>query len=75
MGRALEAQHDPQAFLKQLVDSEDDLLDWHEDFEPVEAFFTNQKTAFDNGVKFMSLMRGEGFYLESNAQASKWTRF
>ena len=70
MSRTLEAQHDPQAFLKQLVDSEDDLLDWHEDFEPVEAFFTNQKAAFDNGVTFMSLMKGEGFYLESNAQAS-----
>lgn len=69
MSRTLEAQHDPQAFLKQLVDSEDDLLDWHEDFEPVEAFFTNQKAAFDSGVTFMSLMKGEGFYLESNAQA------
>lgn len=74
MSRTLEAQHDPQAFLKQLVDSEDDLLDWHEDFEPVEAFFTNQKAAFDNGVKFMSLMKGEGFYLESNAQASEAVR-
>lgn len=74
MSRTLEAQHDPQAFLKQLVDSEDNLLDWHEDFEPVEAFFTNQKAAFDNGVKFMSLMKGEGFYLESNAQASEAVR-
>lgn len=74
MSRTLEAQHDPQAFLKQLVDSEDNLLDWYEDFEPVEAFFTNQKVAFDNGVKFMSLMKGEGFYLESNAQASEAVR-
>lgn len=70
MNRVLEAQHDPQAFIQELVDSEDDLLDWHEDFEPVEAFFTNQKLAFDKGVEFMSLMKGEGFYLESNAQAS-----
>lgn len=74
MNRTLEAQHDPQAFLKQLVDSEDDLLDWHEDFEPVEAFFTNQKVAFDSGVKFMSLMKGEGFYLESDDRASEAVR-
>ncbi len=71
LGKELENQNDPQALLKHLVDNEDTLLDWSEDFEQVWEFFDTQRPVFDKGAEFMNLMKGDGQYLGNAARAAE----
>ena len=39
------------------------------DYDQVTFFFESQKPVFDKAIAFMGLMKDEGFYMDSNAQA------
>ena len=67
--RLLDNQNDAQALFNAFVKAQDDLDDWKEDYDQIVFFFDSQKPVFDKAVEFMGLMRDEGFYMDSNAQA------
>ena len=67
--RLLNNQNDAQALFSAFVKAQDDLDDWKEDYDQVVFFFESQKPVFDSAVEFMGLMKDEGFYMDSNAQA------
>lgn len=67
--RLLDNQNDAQALFNAFVKAQDDLDDWKEDYDQVTFFFESQKPVFDKAVEFMSLMKDEGFYMDSDAQA------
>lgn len=67
--RLLDNQNDAQALFNAFVKAQDDLDDWKEDYDQVTSFFESQKPVFDKAVAFMGLMKDEGFYMDSNAQA------
>lgn len=67
--RLLANQNDAQALFNAFVKAQDDLDDWKEDYDQVVFFFESQKPVFDKAVEFMGLMRDEGFYMDSDAQA------
>ena len=67
--RLLDNQNDAQALFNAFVKAQDDLDDWKEDYDQVLFFFESQKPVFDKAVEFMGLMKDEGFYMDSNAQA------
>lgn len=67
--RLLGNQNDGQALFNAFVKAQDDLDDWKEDYDQVTFFFESQKPVFDKAVAFMGLMKDEGFYMDSNAQA------
>ena len=65
----LNNQNDAQALFSAFVKAQDDLDDWKEDYDQVVFFFESQKPVFDKAVAFMGLMKDEGFYMDSDAQA------
>ena len=67
--RLLDNQNDAQTLFNAFVKAQDDLDDWKEDYDQVTFFFESQKPVFDKAVAFMGLMKDEGFYMDSNAQA------
>lgn len=67
--RLLDNQNDAQSLFNAFVKAQDDLDDWKEDYDQVVFFFESQKPVFDKAVEFMGLMKDEGFYMDSNAQA------
>ena len=67
--RLLDNQNDAQTLFNAFVKAQDDLDDWKEDYDQVVFFFESQKPVFDKAVDFMGLMKDEGFYMDSNAQA------
>ena len=67
--RLLDNQNDAQALFNAVVKAQDNLDDWKEDYDQVTFFFESQKPVFDGAVDFMGLMKDEGFYMDSNAQA------
>lgn len=67
--RLLDNQNDAQALFNAFVKAQDDLDDWKEGYDQVVFFFESQKPVFDKAVAFMGLMKDEGFYMDSNAQA------
>lgn len=67
--RLLDNQNDAQALFNAFVKAQDDLDDWKEDYDQVTFFFESQKPVFDKAVEFMGLMKDEGFYMDSIAQA------
>ena len=67
--RLLDSQNDAQALFNAFVKAQDDLDDWKEDYDQVVFFFESQKPVFDKAVEFMGLMKDEGFYMDSDAQA------
>lgn len=67
--RLLDNQNDAQTLFNAFVKAQDDLDDWKEDYDQVVFFFESQKPVFDSAVEFMGLMKDEGFYMDSNAQA------
>lgn len=67
--RLLDNQNDAQTLFNAFVKAQDDLDDWKEDYDQVVFFFESQKPVFDKAVAFMGLMKDEGFYMDSNAQA------
>lgn len=67
--RLLNNQNDAQALFNAFVKAQDDLDAWKEDYDQVVFFFESQKPVFDGAVDFMGLMKDEGFYMDSNAQA------
>ena len=67
--RLLDNQNDAQALFNAFVKAQDDLDDWKEGYDQVVSFFESQKPVFDKAVAFMGLMKDEGFYMDSNAQA------
>lgn len=72
--RLLDNQNDAQALFNAFVKAQDDLDDWKEDYDQVVFFFESQKPVFDKAVEFMGLMKDEGFYMDSNAQAVEANR-
>ena len=69
--RLLDNQNDAQTLFNAFVKAQDDLDDWKEDYDDVKSFFENQKSVFDKAVEFKALMKDEGFYMDSDAQAVK----
>lgn len=67
--RLLDNQNDAQTLFNAFVKAQDDLDDWKEDYDQVTFFFESQKPVFDKAVEFMGLMKDEGFYMDSDAQA------
>ena len=67
--RLLGNQNDAQTLFNAFAKAQDDLDDWKEDYDQVVFFFESQKPVFDKAVEFMGLMKDEGFYMDSNAQA------
>ena len=67
--RLLDNQNDAQTLFNAFVKAQDDLDDWKEDYDQVVFFFESQKPVFDKAVEFMGLMKDEGFYMDSDAQA------
>lgn len=65
----LEAQRDPAALLDVFVKNEDDLLDFAEDLQEVQKFFSNQKRLFDEAASLLDLTKEEAIYLEGNIEA------
>lgn len=66
----LDQKNDTQAFFKAVLKAEDDIDDWYEQYEQVKEFFDSQKPVFDKAVGFMGLMHDEGFYMESDDEAT-----
>lgn len=60
----LKSKSDPEALLRAFTQSEDELLDAMEDFEPVREFFKTQKAAFDRAVSFMAAVKSERINLQ-----------
>lgn len=62
-------RHDHIAYLEAFTAAEDQLLDWKEDFEPVEAFFKNQLKIFSDAWTICESAQKESGYFADNAQA------
>lgn len=61
-------QADSEAFLRELSQNSNDLLDNKEDLEAVERFFnTNQVMLFDEAAKLLNTMNEEHVYIEGDA--------
>lgn len=67
--RLLDNQNDAQTLFNAFVKAQDDLDEWKEGYDQVTFFFESQKPVFDKAVEFMGLMKDEGFYMDSDAQA------
>lgn len=59
----LQENIDNIVFFKELVEMEDDLLNWEDDMAYVRSFFSNQKDIFDNGLKIQNLYKENADYL------------
>ena len=60
---------DNLALLNKMESLEDDFLDLHEDMSDVNAFFSGQRTIFDNAAALLKNMRSEGDYLQGEESA------
>lgn len=61
---------DNVALLKEIVNKEDDLLDFSEDITEIRAFFKNQKPVFDEALSLSSKMEKEGDFIKSDDNAT-----
>lgn len=59
----------PTALLKAIGEAGDDLLDYAEDIEAVDEFFSRQQRLFDDAVKMLGVAQQDGFYLSSSESA------
>ena len=59
----------PTALLKAFGEAGDDLLDYAEDIEAVDEFFSRQQRLFDDAVKMLGVAQQDGFYLSSSESA------
>lgn len=53
----------PKAFFQALADHDDVLLDFSEDFEPIDGFFPNQQRLFDEALDLLRVMDDDIYYL------------
>ena len=56
----------PTALLKAIGEAGDDLLDYAEDIEAVDEFFSRQQRLFDDAVKMLGVAQQDSFYLSSS---------
>ncbi|WP_238533070.1 BREX system P-loop protein BrxC [Bacillus methanolicus] len=61
---------DNVAFFKKLEELEENLLDWEEDFDYVERFFSNQREFFDQGLEVIKLYDDNQMYLQNTKAAA-----
>ena len=59
----------PTVLLKAIGEAGDDLLDYAEDIEAVDEFFSRQQRLFDDAVKMLGVAQQDGFYLSSSESA------
>lgn len=69
MVQVQQRQADAEALLKAFVGVEDELMDYAEAKEDIDAFFPNQQRIFDESVKLLASLAGEEGYLEDDADA------
>lgn len=62
-GSLLEQAHDAKSLFKEMTASDDELLDFAEDFESVRGFFPNQQRLFDEALKAIDLMHEDDGYI------------
>ncbi|WP_251198431.1 BREX system P-loop protein BrxC [Anaerotardibacter muris] len=67
--RILENKADPQALLRAFNAAKDELLDFAEDFEPIQGFFPNQQQIFDEASDLLATMEVERAYLSAHESA------
>ena len=68
LGKVLSQRRDNTALLRQLLQSQDDLLDLSEDIADVLAFFRNQRPIFDKAGELLTAMNQERSYLEQEGE-------
>lgn len=70
-GELLEHARDAKSLFKGMTGSDDELLDFAEDFESVRGFFPNQQRLFDEALKAIDLMReDDGYVSDEDALAA-----
>ena len=65
----LSQKKDNVALLTKLVELEDDLLDFEEDFESVKSFFKSQRGVYDDALRLMEQINKEHDYFAAEADA------
>lgn len=71
MTQVRDQQNDPEALLRAFKQAEDDLLDFADDKEDVDNFFSNQQRIFDESVALLESVAAEGAAMDVSEEAQQ----